>query len=107
MVSFEDFKKLEIKICKVISAEKIDGSDKLLKLVFDCGGEQRQVAAGIAERYPDASLLIGRELPVLVNLKPKILKGCESNGMILAVDDNGGPVLLHPEKDVPPGSVVR
>ena len=75
MVSFEDFKKLEIRIGRVISAEKIEGADRLLKLLFDFGTEQRQIIAGIAEYFPDPSFLVGRQMPVLVNLEPKMLKG--------------------------------
>ncbi len=107
MISFDEFKKLEIKIGKVLSAEKVEGSDKLIKLIFDIGSEQRQIIAGIGKSYPDASLLIGKEMPILTNLEPKILKGHESQGMILAADAEGLPILLHPEKEVPPGSVVK
>src|SRR3989344_4214613 len=107
MVSFDDFKKLEIKIGKIIAAEKVEGSSKLLKLLFDFGSEQRQILAGIAQAYPDVSLLIGKQIPVLVNLEPKMLMGQESQGMILAADSNGEPVLLHPDKEVLPGSIVR
>jgi|SRR3989344_2377508 len=107
MALFEEFKKLEIKIGSVISAEKVEGTDKLVKLIFDIGGEQRQILAGIAEFFPDLSLLVGRQMPVIVNLEPKMLKGHESQGMILAVDVGGKPVLLRPENQVPPGSAVR
>lgn len=107
MISFNDFKKLEIKIGKVVSAEKIEGADKLIKLIFDIGGEEIQIIAGIAEFFPDVSVLLGKEMPVLANLEPRKLKGVESNGMILAADDNGRPVLLNPEREVPPGSVVK
>jgi methionine--tRNA ligase beta chain len=106
MVSYEDFKKLEIRVGKVISAEKVPDADKLLTLVFDMGDHERQVVAGIAEHYePDA--LIGRQMPVLVNLESKTLKGLESNGMILAADADGRPVVLSPDEEVPPGSVVK
>lgn len=107
MISFDDFKKLEIKIGKVVSAEKVEGADKLVKIIFDLGGEQWQVVAGIAESFPDLSVIVGKEMPVLVNLEPRKLMGVESAGMILAADDGGKPVLLFPEKEVPPGSVVR
>ena len=107
MISIDDFKKLEIKIGKIIAAEKVEGSSKLLKLLFDFGSEQRQILAGIAQAYPDVSLLIGKQIPVLVNLEPKMLMGQESQGMILAADSNGEPVLLHPDKEVLPGSIVR
>ncbi len=107
MISFEEFKKLEIRIGKVLSAEKVEGTDKLVKLIFDVGSEQRHIIAGIAEFFLDLSVLIGKEMPLVVNLEPKILKGHESQGMILAVDVNGKPVLLRPETQVPPGSTVR
>lgn len=107
MISFDDFKKVEIKIGRVISAEKVSDADKLLKLVFDLGGEERQVIAGIAEVFPDPSVLVGKEMPIVVNLEPRILRGLESQGMILAASADGRPVLLSPEGDVPPGSPVR
>lgn len=107
MISFDDFKKLEIKIGKVTLAEKVEGADKLARLVFDFGNEQRQIIAGIAEFYPDLSVLVGKQMPVIINLEPKNLKGHESQGMILAVDVDGQPILLNPEKEVPPGSIVR
>ncbi len=107
MIFFEEFKKVEIKIGTVVSAEKIEGADRLLKLVFDLGTEERQIIAGIAEVFPDPSVLVGMQMPIVVNLQPKMLKGHESQGMILAVDVDGKPVLLHPEVSVPPGSVVK
>ncbi len=106
MISFEDFKKLDIRIGKVISAERVPDSDKLIKLVFDMGDHERQVVAGIAEVY-DPDNLIGKEMLVLVNLEPRNLKGFDSNGMILAASTDGGPVLICPEREVPPGSVVK
>mgnify|MGYP001601933885 FL=1 len=107
MISFEDFKKLEIKIGKVLEAEKIPESNKLVKLIFDIGGEKRQIIAGIGEAYPDPTALIGKEMPVLVNLEPKSLMGYESQGMLLAVSVSGKPILLQPEMEVPPGSIVH
>lgn len=115
MATIDDFKKLEIKIGKVISAEKIEGSDKLLKLMFDFGTEhgstelttRRQIIAGIAESYPDFESLVGKEMPVIVNLEPRTLRGHESQGMILAASSEDGAVILNPEKEVPPGSIVK
>lgn len=108
MIPFEEFKKLEIKIGKVISAERIPDSDKLINFMFDIGnGEQRQILAGIAETYPDPSVLIGREMPVILNLEPRKLRGLMSEGMLLVTGGEGEIVLLHPERDVPPGSEVR
>jgi methionine--tRNA ligase beta chain len=106
MISYDHFKKLDIRIGKIVSAEKVEGTDKLLRLEIDCGDEKRQVVAGIAEMYqPDQ--VIGREIPVLMNLEPRSIKGVESSGMILAADAAGKPVLLHPDAEVPPGSIVR
>ncbi len=106
MITFDDFKKLEIRIGKVLSAERVEGTGKLIKLEIDFGTEKRQLVAGIAEFY-EPGYLIGKELPVLVNLESRSFKGVESQGMILAVDVNGKPILLHPEKEVPPGSIVK
>jgi len=106
MITFEDFKKIEIKIGKVVKSEKIEGADKLLKLEIDLGTEKRQLVAGIAEMYqPDE--LIGKELPVLANLEPREIRGIKSQGMILAIEVDGKPVLLIPEEEVPYGSIVR
>ncbi len=106
MITFDDFKKLEIKIGKILSAERVEGTDKLLKLEIDFGAEKRQIVAGIAETYqPDQ--IIGREVPVLTNLEPRSIRGVESQGMILAASVDGKPFLLHPDRDVPPGSEVR
>lgn len=106
MITFDDFKKLDIRIGKILTAEKVEGTDKLLKLEIDFGEERRQIVAGIAETYqPDQ--IIGKEVPVLVNLEPRSIRGVESQGMILAADNSGKPVLLHPGTEVPPGSIVR
>ncbi|MBI4094406.1 MAG: methionine--tRNA ligase [Candidatus Liptonbacteria bacterium] len=107
MITLEDFKKLDIRIGKVVVAEKVPDSDKLIKFIFDVGGEERQIVAGIAEFFPDPSVLVGKEMPLIVNLTPRRLKGLLSEGMLLAADADGRPVLLHPAEDVPPGSVVR
>lgn len=106
MITFEDFEKLDIRIGKVVSAERIPETEKLIKLEVDLGGGTRQLVAGIAG-FVKLDSLVGKELPVLVNLAPRKLRGVESQGMILAVDVNGEPVLLHPEREVPPGSMVK
>jgi methionyl-tRNA synthetase len=106
MISFEDFAKLEIKIGTVTSAEKVENADKLLKLEIDFGDEKRTVASGIAEFF-QAEDLVGRQLPVLINLEPRNFKGVESQGMILVADKDGEIILLKPEKEVPAGTKVR
>jgi len=116
IISFDDFKKLDIRIGKIISAEKVEGSDKLLKLMVDFGPasakgsgearEVRQVVAGLAQFYaPEA--LVGKECPFAYNLAPRVLAGLESQGMILCPSDDGKPVLLHPDKEVLPGALIK
>ncbi len=103
-ITFEEFQKLDIRIGKILSAENIKGSDKLLKLEVDIG-EKRQIVAGIAKSH-SPSELVGRQVAVLANMKPAKLFGVESRGMILAADAEGA-VLLLPEKEVKEGTRVR
>ena len=106
IISFDDFKKIEIRIGKILTAEKVEGSDKLLKLMVDFGEETRQIIAGIAQYYaPEA--LVGKECPFAYNLAPRMLKGLESQGMILCPSGENGPVLLQPDKEIPPGSIIK
>jgi len=107
MITYEDFKKIELRIAKILEAEKIENSDKLLKLQIDLGGEKRQIVAGISQFY-EPEKLIGREIVVVANLEPRTLKGFESQGMLLAADGGeNGPVLLIPEKEVSSGANVK
>ncbi len=106
MITFEDFKKLEIRIGKILSAQKVEGTDKLLKLEVDMGKEKRQLVAGIAQYY-DPEELIDKQIPVLVNLEPRKIRGVESQGMLLAATEGEAPILLHPDKEVSPGSLIR
>ena len=98
--------KLEIRIGKVLTAEKVEGTDKLIKLEIDLGSEQRVIVAGVAESY-EPEYLIGKEVPVLANLEPRKIRGIMSQGMILAADVEGKPIVLHPEREVPPGTPVH
>jgi len=106
MITYEDFQKLQIRIGTVVSSSKVEGTDKLLKLEVDFGDEKRQIMAGMAEFFPPEYLL-GKQLPILMNLEPRKFRGLESHGMILAADVGGRPVLLHPEREIPVGSIVR
>lgn len=106
-VLFDDFKKLDIRVGKVVDAESIEGSEKLLKLKVDFGNEMRQAVAGIAKHYKPEELK-NRKFVFVVNLKPVKLMGIESNCMICAADDGkGNIVVLTPEKDVESGSWIR
>jgi len=106
VVRFEDFQKIDLRVGKILEAQKIEGSEKLLKLIVDLGNEKRQLVAGIAKHYKPENL-IGKEIVVVVNLEPKKIMGIESQGMLLAADVNGEPVILIPEKEVPPGTKIR
>jgi methionyl-tRNA synthetase len=108
-ISIDDFHKIEIRVCTVLRAEKLPDSDKLLRLIFDVGGgEERQVLSGIAATYPDPSVLVGKQIPVVLNLEPRKMRGEMSNGMILAVTaDDGSAVLLGPIQEVASGSQVH
>lgn len=106
MINIDDFKKVEIKIGKILSAEKLENSDKLLKLSVDFGEDApRQILSGIAEFY-DPVTLVGLQAAFVTNLEPRTLRGEVSNGMILAAD-GGKPVILTPQQEVPPGSAVK
>ena len=106
IIDINEFAKLDLRIGKIENAERVEGSKKLIKLEVDVGDETRQLVAGIAEEYTPESL-IGKLVPILANLKPVKLMGVESQGMILAVDVNGKPILLHPDVEVPAGSRIR
>lgn len=110
-ISFDDFKKVEIRIGKILSAERVEDSNKLLKLKVDFGATSlpavRQVIAGIGKAYePEA--VVGKLCPFAYNLESKSLAGLESQGMILCPsDEDGKPVLMHPDRDILPGSMIK
>ncbi len=106
MIAFDDFSKLELKIGIVIEAEDHPNADKLLVLKVDLGEEQpRQLVAGIRNNY-SADELKGKQIVVLANLEPRMLRGVESQGMLLAARGKEKVVLLSPEKEVEPGSTI-
>lgn len=105
LITFEEFKKVEIRIGKILSAEKVENADKLLKLQVDFGDYQRQIVSGIAESFTIKEL-VGKILPFIVNLEYRKFKGEESQGMLMAIDADGKTVLLEPAGDVPLGTLV-
>jgi methionyl-tRNA synthetase len=107
-ISIEDFQKVRLRTARIVAAERVPKSNKLLKLRVDLGDGERQIVAGIAAQYePEA--LVGRNVVVVANLKPAKLMGVESNGMVLAasVGEAETPVLLDLPAEVPPGSKVK
>jgi methionyl-tRNA synthetase len=106
-LSIDDFMKVELRVAKVLEAEAVPKSKKLLKLRIDVGTEQRTIVAGIAEAYQPEQL-VGRSIVIVANLKPAKLMGIESNGMVLAASTDGGaPNLLSVDPSMPPGTRVR
>jgi methionyl-tRNA synthetase len=106
LVSWEEFKRLRLRTAKVKEAESIEGSDRLLRLKIDLGGELRQIVAGIAHRYSPQEL-IGKEIVVVANLQPTKIKGVESRGMLLAAVSGEDLVLIRPDGEIPPGARVE
>ncbi|MDE2001501.1 MAG: methionine--tRNA ligase subunit beta [Patescibacteria group bacterium] len=113
MIPFSDFQKVELRVAKILSAERVEKSEKLLKLQLDAGDKDaaglpavRQVIAGIGKVY-DPAALAGREIVIVANLEPRMLMGLESNGMLLAPSDENGPAFLMPEREVPPGAEIH
>ncbi len=98
---------MQLRVARVLEAEPIEGSDKLLKLQVVIGEEHRQIVAGIKANY-EALDLIGRQVVIVYNLKPAKLRGVESQGMLLAAtDETGGAILLQPDRETPEGAKVK
>ncbi len=104
-VSYEDFKKLDLRVAKIVSVEKIPGKTKIVKGVVDLGSEKRDVIIGGAEFYQPEEL-VGRTVIVVANLEPKKLAGVESNAMLLAADVNNKPYWLTVTDEVEPGTRI-
>ena len=110
IIKLEDFRKIDLRVARVVSAERIEGSEKLLRLEVDLGDEiqiesgngKRQIVAGIGKFYTPENI-VGKEIIIVANLEPKKLMGLESQGMLLAADVSGEPVVLRPDKGVPAG----
>ena len=112
LITIDDFHKLEIRIGHILSAEKVEGADKLLKLSVDMGEEKpRQIVSGISLFFPDPEKLVGKKCAFAANLEPRTIRGLESQAMILAVSGGEGDStffsMLETGGDVPPGSVVK
>ena len=108
MINFEEFKKVDLRVANVTAAQKVEESENLIKLEIDLGTKlgKRQILAGI-QKYYQPEELMGKQIIVVINLEPKKMMGMESQGMLLAADINGEPILLMPDKQVPPGSKIH
>jgi len=106
-ISFQEFQKMDMRVCRVMAAEKIPKTKKLLKLKVDTGIDHREIVSGIAEYY-DPEQLINKKVLMLINLEPKDIKGVTSHGMILMAEDvNGELVVMQPEKNIKIGGTVK
>ncbi len=105
-ININDFKKLDIVVGQILSAEKVPDTDKLLKLSVDLGEvTPRQIVSGISLYFPDCTALVGKKCMFIANLEPRMIRGIESNGMILAVSTDDGNLfsLLEPNTTIPVG----
>ncbi|HEY7555257.1 MAG TPA: methionine--tRNA ligase subunit beta [Candidatus Binatia bacterium] len=105
MISIDDFRKIELRVATIKSAEPHPNADKLLVLQIDLGGEARQICAGIRNHYTPEEL-VGRQIVVVANLETAKLRGLDSQGMLLAASDDGRVIILTPEKIVQAGAKV-
>ena len=107
MISFDEFQKLDIRIGTIVSAERVAGSERLLKLAVDIGeSSPRQIIAGIAA-FVEPEALAGAQCPFVANLEPRMIPRIETQGMLFAIDAGEGFALLHPSRAVPAGSRAR
>ena len=114
MINYEDFAKLEIRIGEVLAVEIVEDADKLLRCMVDVGDideegnrKPRQILSGIREYLEDPQSLVGKKFPYITNLEPRVIRGFESQGMILAGTHDNILALLIPSADVPPGTRIR
>ena len=106
-ISIDEFKKVEIKVGEIVSAEKIEGSEKLLKLKVNFATEERQVLSGIAAFFADPAELVGKRCLFVTNLAPRMMMGLESQAMIMATGGDGENPFVLFETTAAPGSAVR
>lgn len=105
-VGLADFKKLDLRLARILEAEEIPGADRLWKLTVDAGTGSKTLVAGIKVAYPQKEALIGRTVVVIDNLLPAVIRGVESNGMLLVAKEGGRLSLLSVDQPLAPGSPV-
>jgi methionyl-tRNA synthetase len=108
VITIEEFQRIELRVATILSAERVPGTEKLLKLQIDLGSERRQLVAGIAKHYTPEEL-IGKQIVVVTNLQPAVIRGIESQGMLLAAstDDSSQLALVTLQRPVPNGCRVK
>jgi len=103
VINIDEFDKADLRVGKIVEVERVEGSDKLLKLQVDLGEEKRQILAGIGKAYLPEEL-INKSVVVIINLEPRTMMGFTSQGMVLAVKDNNNLSVLGPDKEIASGS---
>ena len=106
MVSFEEFKKIQIKVARIKEVKAHLQADKLYVLIIDVGDKEKQIVAGIKNFYSPEDL-IGRNIVVIDNLEPVVIRGVESQGMLLAAQDSKGISIITPDRDIPAGCLIK
>lgn len=106
-ITYEEFSAMDIRIGVIRAVERVPDTDKLLKLTVDFGEEERTIVSGIAEYFEDQQSLVGKHLPFIINLEPRVIRGVESQGMILAVGSGDEFSLLECSDVIAPGSRVK
>ena len=106
LISYEEFMKMDLRVAKIMAAERVPNTNKLLKLEIDLGTEKRTMVAGIAETYA-AEAIIGKFLIVIANLKPAKIRGIDSQAMLLAAVSDDKAVIPFFDREVPPGTKVK
>ena len=106
MITIDDFKKVELAVAQIKEVKEHPNADRLYVLKVDIGGEERQIVAGIRLSYPKESL-VGRRVVVVKNMQPAVIRGEESQGMLLAATDDQGMSIVATDRDVKLGSIVK
>ena len=105
-VTFDEFKKMDLRVALILKAERVPATTKLLKLEVDLGTEKRTMVAGIADTYAPEEL-VGKKLVVIANLKPAVIRGIESQAMLLAAEVDGKATIAFFDRDIPAGAKVK
>ncbi|MDQ5958134.1 MAG: methionyl-tRNA synthetase [Patescibacteria group bacterium] len=105
-INYDEFSKVDLRVAQIISAERVEGSDKLLKLEVRLGELKRQIIAGLGKKYAPENL-IDKSIIIVANLEPRQLMGLTSEGMVLAADSESGPVALTPLEETLSGSIIK
>ncbi len=106
LITIDDFRKVHLRVGKIIDATEHTNANKLLVITVDLGTEKRQIVSGIRQYYPDPKALIGKSAIIVANLQPAVIRGVESRGMLLAAAGAGDVSILQTIREVPPGSPV-